>query len=125
MDSDPVDRYFSVEQARAALPDIVEQAERLIDLRWRLADAQFDLQHAEAPDSSVPEAKALEARVHDIVEGFTQQGLQVKGVAPLLLDFPAQVEGREGLLCWLEREPDLAYWHPVELGFMGRRPIPD
>lgn len=121
----PEIRHFTVEEARELLPEVSEQAERLVDLRWRLADVQFGLQHGNGGEGGVPEAKALEARVHDIVEGFSQQGIQVKGLAPLLLDFPAWIEGREGLLCWLEREPDLAYWHPAELGFMGRRPIPE
>lgn len=125
MADEPEVRHFTVEEARALLPSVVEQAERLVDLRWRLADLQLGLQHGTTGEGGVPEAKALEARVHEIVEGLTQQGLQVKGLAPLLLDFPARVEGREGLLCWLEREPDLSYWHPVELGFMGRRPIPE
>jgi hypothetical protein len=106
------------------LPAVIAQADRLIDLRWRLAEAQFALQHGDVADGGMPEVKALEARLHEIVEGFTQQGLQVKGLAPLLLDFPARIEGREGLLCWIEGEPELAYWHPVELGFMGRRRIP-
>jgi hypothetical protein len=125
MADDSPQGHFTVEQARAMLPDVIVQAERLVDLRWRLADLQLELQQGRTDHGGVPEAKALEARVHDVVEGFTRQGLQVKGLAPLLLDFPALVEGREGLLCWLEREPDLTYWHPVELGFMGRRPIPE
>lgn len=116
--------HFTVDQARRMLPDIAAQTDQLIELRAQLADVQLAL-NAGDEAASVPEAKSLEARVHEIIEGFTQQGLQVKGIAPLLLDFPAQVDGREGLLCWLEREPDLAYWHPVETGFMGRRPIPE
>lgn len=107
------------------LPEIVGQAERLTELRARLADLQLDLRRGTADAGGVPEAKALEANVHEIVEGWVQQGLQVKGIAPVLLDFPAMVDGRAGLLCWLEREPDLSYWHPAELGFMGRRPIPE
>lgn len=116
--------HFTVVQARRMLPDIQAQADRLIELRADLADAQLALQTGTG-NAGVAEAKALEANVHDIVELLTQKGLQIKGIAPLLVDFPAEIEGREGLLCWLEREPDLAYWHPVETGFMGRRPIPE
>ena len=125
MADDPTPRHFTVAEARALLPTVQAEAERLIDLRWRLADVQHGLQQGDAGDSGVPEAKALEARVHEVVEALTQQGVQIKGIAPLLVDFPAVVEGREGLLCWLEREPDLSYWHPVELGFVGRRPLPE
>jgi len=27
------------------------------------------------------------------------------------------------LLCWLEGDPDLAWYHRVDLGFAGRRPL--
>lgn len=120
-----MEHHFTVAQARALLPELIEQSEQLIDVRAQLADAQLAQQRGDASEGRVPEIKAFEARLHELIEGFTEQGLQVKGIAPLLLDFPAEIEGREGLLCWLEREPDLSYWHPLETGFMGRRPIPE
>lgn len=41
-----------------------------------------------------------------------------------LVDFPARHGGRTVLLCWLEGEEDLAWWHYPEDGFAGRRPLP-
>ncbi|PSO48936.1 MAG: DUF2203 domain-containing protein [Actinobacteria bacterium QS_5_72_10] len=120
-----MEHHFSVEQARALLPELVKESEQLIEVRAKLAEAQLAQQRGEASEGGVPEIKAFEARLHELIEGFTDRGLQVKGIAPLLLDFPAEIEGRQGLLCWLEREPDLSYWHPLETGFMGRRPIPE
>ena len=119
-----MERHFTIGQARQMLPDVVTRTERLIVVRAQLVDAQVALRSDDPDPGTMPQAKALEAELHEIVEAFVTQGLQVKGIAPLLLDFPAVVDGREGLLCWLEREPDLSYWHPVETGFMGRRPLP-
>jgi hypothetical protein len=116
---------FTVDGARELLSELRAQTDELVEVRAQLADAQLAQRTGESPAGGVPEVKALEARLHELVEGFTERGVQVKGIAPLLLDFPAEVEGREGLLCWVEREPDLAYWHPIETGFMGRRPIPE
>jgi hypothetical protein len=39
----------------------------------------------------------------------------------VLVDFPAVIDGHDVLLCWLEGEPDLGWYHPTELGFPGRR----
>lgn len=117
--------HFTVQQARDLLPQLMVESQQLIEVRAQLVDAQLAQKTGDTVQGAVPEVKALEARLHELVEGFTDRGLQVKGIAPLLLDFPAEVEGREGLLCWLEREPDLSYWHPIETGFMGRRPLPE
>ena len=41
-----------------------------------------------------------------------------------LVDFPALQDGREVYLCWLEQEEDrIGYWHDVEEGFAGRKPL--
>lgn len=50
---------------------------------------------------------------------------QVKGYAPLLLDFPMEVGDRTVPLCWLEGDDDIDWYHELELGCMGRRPIRD
>jgi Uncharacterized conserved protein (DUF2203) len=55
---------------------------------------------------------------------FPEQGLDVKGVAPLLVDFPAWLNGETVLLCRLEGEHELGWYHKPEHGFAGRRVIP-
>jgi hypothetical protein len=70
------------------------------------------------------ELKALEARLADLHTWFTGQGIEVKSLAPLLVDFPAVLDGRSVRLCWLEGEPELGWYHRTELGFAGRRPLP-
>ncbi len=40
-----------------------------------------------------------------------------------LVDFPAIRDGREVYLCWLLDEDEIRYWHPIDAGFAGRRPL--
>jgi hypothetical protein len=47
----------------------------------------------------------------------------VKDADEGLVDFPALREGEEILLCWKLGEAEIAYWHDLEQGFAGRRPI--
>jgi hypothetical protein len=40
-----------------------------------------------------------------------------------LVDFPARLEGREVNLCWRLGETRIDYWHGLEEGFSGRKPL--
>jgi hypothetical protein len=48
----------------------------------------------------------------------------VKNLDEGLVDFPALRHGETVLLCWKLGEDEIAYWHRVEDGFAGRRPLP-
>jgi hypothetical protein len=50
-----------------------------------------------------------------------QTGAELKGWAPVLVDFPADLDGVPVLLCWLEGDPGLEWYHRADLGFAGRR----
>jgi len=117
-----VERLFTVDEARAVLADAQRSIAAFIDLRAEFAELRWTLEHdPTAAVGGIAELKALEARLDTHLSPFRDRGVQVKGFAPLLLDFPATRDGQPVLLCWLEGEPDLAWWHPTELGLMGRR----
>lgn len=40
-----------------------------------------------------------------------------------LVDFPSTLDGRQVLLCWRSDEPQVSYYHDLESGYNGRRPI--
>lgn len=42
-----------------------------------------------------------------------------------LVDFPAIIDGQEVLLCWRSDEPEIRYYHEIDSGYAGRKPIPD
>jgi hypothetical protein len=50
--------------------------------------------------------------------------VQVKDLDRGLVDFPALHDGEEVLLCWQVGEDEVAYWHGVDEGFAGRKPLP-
>lgn len=51
-------------------------------------------------------------------------GIQLKDYSRGLIDFPAMREGRVVLLCWQLGEGDaVEWWHDLETGFAGRKPI--
>ena len=120
-----VDHIFTVKQARAILPDVQTRASELITIRADLVELTTALRHgAPSPMGGLADAKALEARLNELAEWFPAHGIQVKGIAPLLLDFPAKLDSDDVLLCWLEGEQELSWYHRLAHGFAGRRRIP-
>jgi hypothetical protein len=121
---DPGERQVSLEQARAGLVELRPRLERFLQLRADLAELRADLAAGvDSPRGGVPELKGIEARLHGELEHLTGTGAQVKGLAPLLLDWPGERDGVPVLWCWLEGEPDIGWYHRADCGFPGRRPI--
>jgi hypothetical protein len=115
-------KLFSVDDAVALLPQVQQRTEEIVTVRADLAEVAAALAGGEESRiGGVAEAKALEARLHELLAWFAAEGMQLKGWAPVLVDFPAVVDGQDVLLCWLEGEPELAWYHAIELGFPGRR----
>lgn len=51
-------------------------------------------------------------------------GVQLKDYARGLIDFPSMRDGRVVLLCWqLGEGAEIEWWHDLETGFAGRKPI--
>lgn len=117
---------FTVGEARALLPLLQRHVRHLAVLRADLAEAQAALRRGDQPAvGGLPELKALEAHLQEAVDWFGQRGIQLKGIAPVIVDFPSELGGETVLLCWLEGEESLDWYHRPELGFMGRRRLPD
>jgi hypothetical protein len=115
---------FSLADARALVPALVEHGERIAALRADLADAQTAMAAGRQPPGGVAEVKALEAHLQEAVDWFAGQGVQLKGIAPIIADLPSELDGEPVLLCWLEGERSLDWYHPAHTGFMGRRRLP-
>jgi hypothetical protein len=120
-----MDRDFTVAQARALMPDVLDRAGELIAVRASLVELQAALATGVVSElGGLPEAKAYQARLSELVSWFPAQGIDLKGFAPLLLDFPSELDGEPVLLCWLEGERELGWYHKLAYGFAGRRRLP-
>lgn len=119
-----MDRSFTLTQARELMPDVVAHADKLIEVRASLIEVQTALAEGEpSPLGGLPEAKGYQARLSELISWFSDEGLELKGIAPLLLDFRSEIDGEPVLLCWLEGERELGWYHKLAYGFAGRRRI--
>lgn len=128
------DRHFTVAEANALLPQL---------RRW-LADLQELDQRYTASMGEVSErlkqklrydAGGRELAAHfglwlawrEAATKILAAGIQIKDLDRGLVDFPhlRPDTGEEVLLCWELSEPAVRYWHTVDGGYAGRRPIRD
>jgi hypothetical protein len=114
---------FTVASARAELARLRPVLEELVAVRADAAELAAALNAGDAPTplGGIPELKAAQARLDEMLAEVHSAGAEVKGLAPLLVDFPAEMDGVPVLLCWLEGEPGLDWYHRRDLGFAGRR----
>jgi hypothetical protein len=126
-------RLFTVAEARALIPELLPMLRdlraarrRVVDLRDRVEGLTPAMrQNGHAAQAAELEQGLVAGVQHltRILERLTTLGVLVKDMEHGLIDFPALRDGRIILLCWRMDEPTVAYWHEVDSGFGGRRPL--
>jgi hypothetical protein len=115
---------FTVEEARAELAQLLPVLDEVVALRADAAELAVATDGPPSPLGGLPELKAAQARLDELLTTVQQSGAELKGIAPLLVDFPSDMAGTPVLLCWLEGDRSLGWYHRLDTGFAGRRPIP-
>jgi hypothetical protein len=129
-------RYFTPASANEALAEIRPLVEELVGHRrehQRIAAEQEELTRKiagngggiDAQDLADLAAASEQERIGVVrcANAIHERGAIVKSPDDGLIDFPAERGGEEILLCWHLGEDEVAYWHPLEEGFAGRKPI--
>lgn len=115
---------YTVAQARQSLAELLPLLDEIVALRADTAELAAAVTKGTASSlGGTPEFKAAQARLDELVTTLSGEDLQLKGLAPLLLDFPSELDGIPVLLCWLEGDRELGWYHRLDLGFAGRRPL--
>jgi hypothetical protein len=122
------DRHFTLEEARAERGWVAERLAAMRTARERLTDA--DALRALAADSPGNGGGDLGKQVGEAfvelrngVAEFNRRGIVLRDLDQGLVDFPAIRDGREVYLCWIDGEPDIAFWHELDAGYRGRQPL--
>jgi len=117
---------FTLAEARAELARLRPALDEIVTCRADAAELAAVLAGGPpSPLGGLPEWKAAAARLDDLMTEVQQTGAELKSLAPLLVDFPGELDdGTPILLCWLEGEPALTWYHRRDLGFAGRRRLP-
>jgi hypothetical protein len=130
-------RHFTPEEANAALEHVRPLVERLVAERAEhiaAVERQEELERKiRGNGGGIPPARLADAdaevdaharRLAKLVDEINAAGAEVKDVDIGLVDFPALLGGETVLLCWQLGEGEIRFWHRVDDGFGGRRPLP-
>ncbi len=119
-------RWFTPAEANELLPEIVGIVESLAEGIERarevasLLEAATDIQDRWAVNRDLAE---LQDANREALEQLETYGVEIRSVAPALVDFPALRHGQEVYLCWREGETEITWWHPVHTGMRGRQAV--
>ena len=121
-------KYFTLEEANSHVPQLLQDIPLIQELARGLnkfPDVKKAWEKAKLNGGSHQGTAYLSValKINNLVEGIESKGIVLKGLADGLVDFPALREGKEIYLCWKVPEQKIEYWHDVNDGFKGRKPI--
>jgi len=118
-------KHYTIEEARALLPQIRQWLQKLEQIHTRLnqIDKRLASRLVAGEDLGGESVNTLARTLADfkeIAKNFRSREIQIKDLERGLIDIPALRDGKEILLCWEKDEDDIEYWHDLESGFAGR-----
>lgn len=130
-------RTFTVEEANAAVETLRPIVEQMVGHHRNLLDAQARQRKlvtriaGNGGDLAPSDLRDLGERIQGeadalarCAEQINAVGAEVKSLEEGLLDFPTLRGGEVVLLCWRLGEDEIGFWHGVDEGFAGRKPLP-
>jgi hypothetical protein len=130
-------RRFTIEQAQRLIPRVEVVIREAIAAKSEYDESELAIRALSERVTmmggvAVDRGRAIESRarrdaaaasLRDAVERVHEFGCLLKDLEIGLIDFPTLFRGVEVYLCWKLGEPGIAYWHGVDEGFQGRKPI--
>jgi len=129
-------RHFTVEEANELLRTVRPLVERMVEQR---REVTHDLERKEKlsdltrtngggfpprlPSEIDTALDVAAGELQRTIEELTGLGVQIKDLDSGLVDFLSYRDGEEILLCWQLGEDEIAWWHTLDGGFAGRRPL--
>lgn len=126
------DKHFTVQEANECLPRI---REIFSSIHQMISKIQPSVSIHTKPTSNLPLSKTngkhknkddQRLELQNLVTEITDQGIVIQDISRGLIDFPAFIQGEEVFLCYeLADGETLQFYHPLNAGFGGRKPIPE
>lgn len=133
-------RYFTLSEVNRTIPQLESRFRRMLQLHVQIRDIHahltglgyapreedFSLVPEGAPSEVtqyLAELRALIDALKADLETLHAEGCVVKDIGSGLVDWYAKKDGRDVYLCWKLGEKSVDWWHELETGFAGRRPV--
>jgi hypothetical protein len=132
-------KYFTRQEAERVLRDVEPLLREAIHLKAQFQEADEILKgiareitmrggmavNRDQMSETQRQRDSAVSRLQADMEAIQEKGCLVKDLDTGLLDFPTLYDDREVYLCWRLGEKRIDFWHGVDEGFRGRKPIDD
>jgi hypothetical protein len=128
-----VTKYYDLSAADARVEELRTILEALRKDRDTIAKVQRSLEQAHGSNGKGESHDELDQRREQMastirrMEAAVRQldawGISLRDIGTGLVDFPALVNGRPIWLCWKLGESNIAWWHELDAGVAGRKPL--
>jgi hypothetical protein len=119
-------RLFTLNEANRSLPLVARIVRDIVNTHSRASQLQAKLDESPTSKDAATALAQLEetlGRLQNYVDELVAIGVALKDYDTGLIDFPAQHQGHDVLLCWKLGEERIDYWHELHTGYAGRQPI--
>ena len=120
-------RYFTIKSANEALPSVIEKFNNLKKQKNEIMKAEQELQSSVSNfEEYMIQKQKLNSQMtkfYQLIEDLESTGGSLKGLDQGLLDFPSKRFDEDVWLCWKDGETEIKFWHDMNSGFNGRKPI--
>ena len=120
-------RYFTIKSANEALPSVIEKFNNLKKQKNEIMKAEQELQSSVSNfEEYMIQKQKLNSEMtkfYQLIEDLEATGVSLKGIDQGLLDFPSKRFDEDVWLCWKDGETEIKFWHDMDSGFNGRKPI--
>ena len=120
-------RYFTIKSANEALPGVIDKFNNLKKQKNEIMKVEQEIQ---MPASNFEEYMIKKQKLnsemtkfYQLIEDLEATGVSLKGIDQGLLDFPSRRFDEDVWLCWKDGETEIKFWHDMNSGFNGRKPI--
>ncbi len=116
-------KYFTPAEARRTLPLVKKIVQDILDTTKEMRLLADEIGNNVEGDDRI---KKMASDVDKFMNELEEIGCYFKdwNFRIGLVDFPGLIDGREVFFCWKSDEEDIEFYHELEEGFSGRKPIP-
>jgi len=122
--------YFTIKTANEILPSVIEKFKNLKKEKNEVLKLEHKLQSSVSTTNQLEQYVSLKQELnraitqfYDAITELEDTGVMIKDIDQGLLDFPSKRFDEEIWLCWKEGETEIRFWHEIDSGFNGRKPV--
>ncbi len=131
---DEEERIFNYEEANNLLPKLTKVMSEIREIRGvmlKIMVSKHEIARTNGQGFSsqseilkdITEVATSANRIRDLIEVVQELGAEVKDIDAGLVDFLYMRRGELVYLCWKLGEEKIRYWHELDSGYSGRKPL--